>query len=67
MKITKARLKQLVKEELQAEGLAAIYGGEEEHHQILNLIFREMPHWEGRPERLARHLKAAAALINPEA
>jgi len=62
MKITKEKLRDLIKEELQAEGLAALHGGEEEHHQILNLIFQEMPHWRDRPERLAHHLMRAADL-----
>ena len=62
MKITKEKLRDLIKEELQAEGLAALHGGEEEHHQILNLIFQEMPHWRDRPERLAHPLMRAADL-----
>jgi len=66
MKITKEVLKKFIAEELAAEGLAAIRGGEEEHHQIINLVHQEMPYYKDRPERLAQHLRRAADLISAE-
>jgi hypothetical protein len=60
MKITKEKLRELIKEELQEDQPGE---GRAPHHQILDLIFQQMPGWKDRKEGLARQLDRSAALL----